>query len=329
MVKLKGYRYGFNGKERDPASEWGQTSYDYGFRIYNPGIGKFLSVDPLTKEYPFYTPYQFASDNPVLNIDLDGLEGKISILASDISDGLPELRTHQGELIKIVTVEANNVVHTPLKQKAIQVAIKNLKKGRLISADGRTFTTTRMFEYDVYDLDGKLYKNLERGVNFGTKTTTTKGINQIATFTNRSIPKKLLGLSSFLGFAANGLAAAEAIIQNDAGKLNPIGFVVEDMLAEMESFHDEVTDRIVQQAVNSGIEDVKDLFDSNDFVNDGYLLESTNIENLYNIFRGGLNEYGKLLESNVSNDKKEVDLLFKKDNNENLQLKSVFFKKHE
>ena len=48
--------------------------YDYGFRIYDPGIGKFLSVDPLTREYPWYTPYQFAGNMPTQAIDLDGLE---------------------------------------------------------------------------------------------------------------------------------------------------------------------------------------------------------------------------------------------------------------
>jgi len=47
---------------------------DYGFRIYDPRTGRFLSTDPLTKSYPQLTPYQFASNNPVENIDLDGLE---------------------------------------------------------------------------------------------------------------------------------------------------------------------------------------------------------------------------------------------------------------
>jgi RHS repeat-associated protein len=65
-----GYRYGFNGKEND-----GETGLqDYGFRIYNPGLGKFLSVDPLTGKYPELTPYQFASNCPIAGIDLDGLE---------------------------------------------------------------------------------------------------------------------------------------------------------------------------------------------------------------------------------------------------------------
>ena len=59
--KRKGYRFGFNGKEQDSEVAGNGNSYDYGFRIYNPRIGKFLSVDPLTSSYPWYTPYQFAA----------------------------------------------------------------------------------------------------------------------------------------------------------------------------------------------------------------------------------------------------------------------------
>ena len=38
------YRYGFNGKEFDKEVS-GTTTYDYGFRIYSPALGRFLSVD--------------------------------------------------------------------------------------------------------------------------------------------------------------------------------------------------------------------------------------------------------------------------------------------
>ena len=65
------YRYGFNGKEKDTFDE---AVYDYGFRIYNPRIAKFLSVDPLTKSYPAWSPYPFAMNSPVDGVDLDGLE---------------------------------------------------------------------------------------------------------------------------------------------------------------------------------------------------------------------------------------------------------------
>jgi RHS repeat-associated protein len=68
------YRFGFNGKEND--REWGTggVTQDYGFRLYNPAMGRFLSVDPLTKSYPWWTPYQFAGNAPIRYIDLDGLE---------------------------------------------------------------------------------------------------------------------------------------------------------------------------------------------------------------------------------------------------------------
>ncbi len=68
------YRYGFNGKESDNDVSGGGNQYDYGFRIYNPRLGRFLSVDPLTNKYPELTPYQFASNSPIDGVDLDGLE---------------------------------------------------------------------------------------------------------------------------------------------------------------------------------------------------------------------------------------------------------------
>jgi len=68
------YRYGFNGKLKD--NEWAGigNSYDYGFRMEDTRVARFRSVDPLTKKYPWYTPFQFAGDNPIKYIDLDGLE---------------------------------------------------------------------------------------------------------------------------------------------------------------------------------------------------------------------------------------------------------------
>jgi RHS repeat-associated protein len=64
------YRYGFNGKEND--KETGEQNY--GMRIYDPRIAKFLSVDPIGRKYPELTPYQFASNTPIQAVDLDGLE---------------------------------------------------------------------------------------------------------------------------------------------------------------------------------------------------------------------------------------------------------------
>jgi RHS repeat-associated protein len=73
------YRYGFNGKENDNEVSGMGNQYDYGFRIYNPRIGRFLSVDPLFQSYPWFTPYQFSGNDPIRNIDIDGLEGGSAI----------------------------------------------------------------------------------------------------------------------------------------------------------------------------------------------------------------------------------------------------------
>jgi RHS repeat-associated protein len=69
-----GYRYGFNGKENDKDVKGDGNQQDYGMRIYDPRLGRFLSEDPLTNEYPELTPYQFASNCPIDGLDLDGLE---------------------------------------------------------------------------------------------------------------------------------------------------------------------------------------------------------------------------------------------------------------
>jgi len=67
---LKTYRYGFNDKENDVET----SEQDYGMRMYDSKSPHFLSVDPLTKKYPQYSPYIFAGDNPIMAVDLDGAE---------------------------------------------------------------------------------------------------------------------------------------------------------------------------------------------------------------------------------------------------------------
>ncbi len=52
-----GYRYGFNGKENDHEPKGIEGSQqDYGMRIYDPRVGRFLSVDPLASSFQYESP---------------------------------------------------------------------------------------------------------------------------------------------------------------------------------------------------------------------------------------------------------------------------------
>ncbi|HRN56501.1 MAG TPA: DUF3289 family protein [Agriterribacter sp.] len=69
--------YLYNDKELfdDGELNW----YNYGFRNYDPQIWRFPQLDPLTDYYAVLTSYQYADNDPIANVDLDGLEPLSSI----------------------------------------------------------------------------------------------------------------------------------------------------------------------------------------------------------------------------------------------------------
>ncbi len=86
------YRYGFNGKENDNDVKGEGNQQDYGMRVYDPRAGRFLSVDPLTRSYPMLTPYQYAENDVIRSVDLDGLERYVvnNYYRLEISSGKPK-----------------------------------------------------------------------------------------------------------------------------------------------------------------------------------------------------------------------------------------------
>jgi RHS repeat-associated protein len=64
------YRYGFNGKENDNEISGQGNTIDFGNRIDDVRLGRWLSTDRVSK--PWLSPYQFSANNPVNNVDPDG-----------------------------------------------------------------------------------------------------------------------------------------------------------------------------------------------------------------------------------------------------------------
>jgi RHS repeat-associated protein len=60
--------------EKDDEVKGTGNSMNYKARIQDTRLGRFLSIDPLTMQFPHYSPYQFAGNKPIKYIDLDGKE---------------------------------------------------------------------------------------------------------------------------------------------------------------------------------------------------------------------------------------------------------------
>jgi RHS repeat-associated protein len=87
-----GYRYGFNGKEEDDEVKGAGNSLDFGARIYDSRVGRWLTTDPLQKKYPGETPYLYTGGNPIYFKDADGRD-RITTITLIHADGTPEIRT--------------------------------------------------------------------------------------------------------------------------------------------------------------------------------------------------------------------------------------------
>ncbi|WP_290796213.1 RHS repeat domain-containing protein [Flavihumibacter sp. UBA7668] len=121
------FRYGFNGKENDNEVKGSGNQQDYGMRIYDPRISKFLSVDPIAKLYPELTPFQFASNCPITMIDLDGLEG---LIPSGIPNPISKSKRPIG---MILTPEDASAIKKKTVVKAFQAAFNQDLPKRLIN----------------------------------------------------------------------------------------------------------------------------------------------------------------------------------------------------
>jgi RHS repeat-associated protein len=64
------YRYGFNGKELDNST--GEGNLDFGARIMDVRLGRWLSTDPVSEKYPNLSPYIFVANSPIMLLDANG-----------------------------------------------------------------------------------------------------------------------------------------------------------------------------------------------------------------------------------------------------------------
>ncbi|MFT5550543.1 MAG: RHS repeat-associated protein [Candidatus Azotimanducaceae bacterium] len=76
------YRYGFQGQETDDEITGTESYVSYKYRMHDARLGRFLSLDPLSAKYPFYSPYALSGNQVIDAIELEGAE-PLQIIAAN------------------------------------------------------------------------------------------------------------------------------------------------------------------------------------------------------------------------------------------------------
>ncbi len=77
------YRYGFNRMEKDNDIKGKGNSLDFGARIYDPRLGRWLSRDPKESSFPEISTYTFCYNGPITFNDPTGENGELTIVDND------------------------------------------------------------------------------------------------------------------------------------------------------------------------------------------------------------------------------------------------------
>ncbi len=187
------YRWGFNGEETDNDVKGAGNSLDFGARIYDSRLGRWLSLDPLSNKYPYVSPYVFALNNPIALIDPDG----------GVVTGLKELSNtaFQGAL-KVASNSSlyNNTITKLDNIKNIQVLYRT---GRVEGDDQQAVTNVELAGsghnsriFIVVTINKEMLKDKKTVNEVGAVALVHETINHVEKFADAILKDKSNGLSN-------------------------------------------------------------------------------------------------------------------------------------
>ncbi len=169
--KSDGYRYGFNGMEKDDEVKGSGNSYDFGARLYDPRLGRWLNRDPLESKYPGISTYAFSYNNPLVFKDPDGNNGKLVI------DYENRTITFESTVYLYSSEEGHNLKKQA--QDAQQILDNSITSYGILDKAGETWTVSMNISIK-YDKDIE-QKALDKGYGekkYGNVDLTSIGLNE-------------------------------------------------------------------------------------------------------------------------------------------------------
>ena len=159
------YRFGYNGKLKDDEVHGSGAWYDYGMRPFDSRLVRFPNPDPITAKFPMLSPYQYASNNPIMNIDLDGLEGKAANYETDNKGNLTNSSAAQDNVgnhnLPPATIKSNTPAEPLLSVNVTvgpQVALQVGNVGGEVNLGSPT-----ALQYNIYDKVNNPKESSEKG----------------------------------------------------------------------------------------------------------------------------------------------------------------------
>ncbi len=174
-----GYRYGYQGSEKDNETKGNGNSYTTEFRQLDPRLGRWLSIDPLFAKFPWQSPYIQANNNPIIYSDNKGLEAEDWI----------KIREKRGDKFKNkVVYDSNITTDESAKEKYGQNASK-LEYGFQYHSEFNDQIT--LLENGTYDVNG----SMREATDLCSAGVSTEGNNGYESEyqSNNSIMQQLIG----------------------------------------------------------------------------------------------------------------------------------------
>ena len=131
------------------------NSLDFGDRVYDCRLGLWLSIDKMWKVFPSVTPFIYALDNPIRNLDKDGsiVSGDVHQVYSDIALMLEKVDGADA-FLALLKIQEDGTQFQKIDEedfKAAMSAMSNLDAKAL--AKGYYEAINSSYHYDIHFVD--------------------------------------------------------------------------------------------------------------------------------------------------------------------------------